>query len=363
VAAVHDAVLNRTPAPGRQLNPELPVRLDEIIHKAMEKDRERRYQAASEMLEDLKSVAAGLPVQNTGPRFVSGRPYGMPLRRSSWVAGSIALLMVAAAAFRLGNRQPPSQPDLKQLQLTTNSNENSVVDGAISPDGKYLAYADKNAIHIRQIETGETRTIPEPEALKGTPVDWSPGPWFPDSTRFFSTASMPNRRPSIWAVSLLGGAPRKLRDDASAWSISPDGSLVAFTTRTGRAGNREIWLMRSDGEQARKLYETDENSSFERVEWSPDGRRLAYIKQYPISDKSESVLESRDLNGGPPTTISSPAPWDFWWLTDGRMAFSLVESHPGAFRCNFWELRIDTLTGKPSGKPRRLTGLDSAWTI
>ncbi len=60
---------------------------------------------------------------------------------------------------------------------------------------------------------------------------------------------------------MLGGSPRKLRDDAEVSSVSPDGSLIAFATNYGKFGPREIWLMGANGEQPRKVFDTDENSA------------------------------------------------------------------------------------------------------
>ena len=55
-AAIHDGILNRTPPSPLGLNPELPARFEEIINKALEKDRDLRYQVASEMRSDLKRL-------------------------------------------------------------------------------------------------------------------------------------------------------------------------------------------------------------------------------------------------------------------------------------------------------------------
>ncbi len=117
-AVLHEAILNRTPAPARDLNPELPVRLEQII-KALEKDRKLRYQSASEMRADLMGL--------------HGARQGAPRRR--WVAaGVFGLLVVATAIFWFTQHQPPSPPglpELKQRQLTANPSENAVTSGAI----------------------------------------------------------------------------------------------------------------------------------------------------------------------------------------------------------------------------------------
>jgi len=114
--------------------------------------------------------------------------------------------------------------------------------------------------------------------------------------------------------------------------------------------------MGRNGEQARKVCETDENSAFWRIQWSPDGQRLAYLKFHETPEKLEIAIESRDLKGGPPTTILSGEGFeDFRWLPDGTMIYSLDEPDPNAWMCNFWETRIKARTGEPAEKPRRLT--------
>jgi serine/threonine protein kinase/Tol biopolymer transport system component len=347
-AVLHEAILHRTPVPPRELNPELSPKLVEIISKALEKDREQRYQAASEMRADLEKL----------------KEYAMPRRVVAhwWVLSLsvLALLVVAAAIFRHPNRQPLPAiglPDLRQRQLTDNPTDNPVASGAISADGTYLAYADLKGIHIELIETGERADVPQPEELKGMQVNWGiVFTWFRDGTGFIANAYMPGRRSSVWRVPVMGGAPRKIRDNAEAQSVSRDGSWVAFLANWGRWGYREIWVMRPDGNSAHKLWDTDESSAFVGAEWSPDGQRLGYVTLHEASDKGEMAIESRDLKGGPAVTVLADAvaagPWS--WLPDGRIVYSWDEGGPPSETCNLREEQID-LTGKPTEKPRRLT--------
>jgi eukaryotic-like serine/threonine-protein kinase len=193
------------------------------------------------------------------------------------VGGLLTLLLVAGAFYWFLNRPAPGLPELQQRQLTTNSSEKAVYGGAISRDGKYLAYADPSGIHIKLLETGETQTIPQPEALKAKPVSWMIPPTWVNDTKFLANAVVPGDRPSMWMVSTMAVRPKKLRDDAFAWSVSWNGSMVAFTSNPDALGGREIWLMRLDGEEVRKLAEAD-SASFIRVEWSPDDQRVAYVK-------------------------------------------------------------------------------------
>jgi serine/threonine protein kinase len=347
VAEIHDAILHRTTLPVRQLNPELPSKLEEIIAKALEKDRDPRYQQASEMRADLTQLQRETPI-----------PQG---HWSVVVVSVFVLLVVTFAIFEFTNRHSSSPfPDLKLRQLTSNSSENPVRSGAISPDGKYLAYSDLRGIHVKAVETGDTQDIPQPEALNGGTLDWQILQWFPDGTRFLANWSplserySPELRSSIWTASMLGGAPKKIRDDADATAISPDGSLIAFGTNAGQYGDREIWLMGPNGENARKLYESGQNSSMIGAQWTSDGRRLGYL----TIDKSEIAIETRNLQGGSPTKVlphAGDSLTSFLWLADGRMIYSLAERTSNEYACNYWGIRIDNQTGKVVEKPRRIT--------
>ncbi len=377
---IFDGILNRLPVSAANLNNEVPAELDRIMHKALEKDRDLRYQHASDMRADLKrlkrdtdsgrsfSHGDALPAQNPSSTSSSS---GAPASATSFpvisapsirrwmvaITASIGLLGAAIGYYWFTRQHPSVLPQLKERQLTTNSSENAVIAGQISPDGKYLAYSDVKGVHLKLIETGELQSMALPESLKSAPLEWTVTSWFPDGTRFLADTSQPGLLGGIWIFSVMGGPPRELRDHGSAWSISPDGSSILFATKQARMGLGDIWIMQADGEQARKVMEADENSGFGGVRWSPDGQRLAYVKVQQTSEKYMVRIETRDVHGGDPTTLLS-APLrisvpDLYWLPDGRLIYTMEEDAAG-FTCNLWTLPVNR-TGHPSRAPQRLT--------
>jgi len=345
VAAVHDAILHTKPVDLHELNAQIPAKLETIIHKALEKDREQRYGNASELRADLGSL-----------RTMAG-PHTRALRWAIGIAAGVIVLAVSAFVVKETPR-PPALPEIKLQQLTSSLSENPVRTGAISPDGKYLAYTDMRGIHIKVLATGETSTVRQPAELQGQLVNWEVACWLRDGTRFFAHVVPPPERysnivhSSVWLVSVVGGAPRFVRDNALVESVSPDGLLVAFTTRWVTHGPRELWLMTVDGNDARKVAESDESSGFVKVRWSPDGQRLAYFRT------GRDVMEVLDLKGGPPKTVMSFAGLDFHdflWLHDWRILYAVNDPRPNVFTCNYWQVRTNERTGEVIEKPKRVT--------
>jgi serine/threonine protein kinase/DNA-binding winged helix-turn-helix (wHTH) protein len=358
------AILEQTPTPVRELNPQIPSQLEAIINNALEKDRQSRYQSASEMRATLDNLR-----RETEPRRSAAG-------RRVMVGGALALLALVGTTFWLSTRKsarPKGPLELKQTQLTANSSENWVIDSAISPDGKYLAYADRRAIQIRQIETGTVRSLAPPGVPAG--AELPPGSvdfaWFPDSLHLAVTVNTlvlpdPNsvntrECTGIWVLSMMTNeSPRKLRDDGCIQSVSPNGTRIAFTTgqRSDQFGN-QVWLMGPNGEQPHQAFESDEHGRYEDVRWSPDGHRLVYVWEHEAEDTSQALIQSRDLQGGATVTISSADNvGDFCWLPGGRLIESRREKGFNFNDFNFWEAPVDPQTGKPLSDPRRLTN----WT-
>jgi WD40-like Beta Propeller Repeat len=143
-------------------------------------------------------------------------------------------------------RSTPSAPriaDPRERPLISNSTDNPVEGSAISSDGRYLAYVDRVGIHVQLIDTGEATTIPPPQGFDVKNVLWSIVNWFPSNKEFVANAKPRSgfqnnataQRNSFWVMGLTSG-PRKIREDADALSVSPDGAWIAFSTRPGSSG-------------------------------------------------------------------------------------------------------------------------------
>lgn len=339
------------------------VEFDHSIHTAIKKLRQALGDSA-ERPKYVETVARRgyrflAPVEWIEPSLAAGsfRARGetdRTRRRALAVAGALILVVSAGIVLWSKFHSTPAPPELKQRQLTTNSSENAVSGGSISPDGEYLAYADLQGIHIKQIETGETRTVPQPEEFRGQQVNWGIATnWVADGSRFIANANVPGKLSSIWVVP-IAGEPRKLRSDgAYAWAVSRGTPWVAFTAKPARVRYREMWQMRPDGEQATKLYEGDEDHGFFGADWSPNDQRLSYGETYQTADKLEGGIKSRDLRGGPGVVALSEEVEDWTWLPDGRVLY--IREEGANNNCNFWTMPIDARTGNPHGLARRLT--------
>jgi serine/threonine protein kinase len=168
-AAMFDSILNKAPVAPVRLNPDVPAELERIINKSLEKDRKLRYQTASDLESDLQRLKRDSESSRTAA--VAAAPAAAvkaPASRGLVVGGAIAALVLAGIAgvgYKAGwfeNKRPYTQAELNPAQITTNSAEDPVFTAAMSPDGKYLAFADLEGLHLRSLNGGETQSLPIP---------------------------------------------------------------------------------------------------------------------------------------------------------------------------------------------------------
>lgn len=234
--------------------------------------------------------------------------------------GLIIIASLVWAALRL----PSRHTDIIERRLTSNSSENWVSGASISPDGKILAYSDNTGIYLKLIHTGETHSLQLPANFLAHVDDW-----FPDGSHLLISREDQPGKTSLWSISVFGGSPRHLTDNAAGGSVSPDGSHVAFlgSDLSWNRYGREIWIMRSDGTDPVKVAgivagESD-GSRFGVPTWSPDGNRIAYIRW-----RSSSIaVEVNEWQNGRAETIFSDSRLAsvLHWLPDGRLVYTLFD--------------------------------------
>ena len=362
---LHQATLNDIPRPVRDMNPGIPAKLESIINRAICKDRDARHQTASQLKTELQKLKADMEARGF---------------RRWWMGAAIVVLFLFFSTLWFAERHQRSvlpAPDLELKQLTSNSYENRVTDGRISPDGRYLVYNDPAGMHLKIIATNETQTIPLPEVLRRRKMELSlaDAAWSRDSTKFLANAHpaglnveaaseediVKRGGVSIWEFSVPGGTSRMLRTMAWADSYSPDGSLISFNANKGIYGPREIWLMDSNGEHARKILDGGDQYGIDTFLWSPDGRRVVYIRHNESTFEPIGLIwEADHLGKEIPRNRTVPLfgtqeILDGAELPDGRIISSVKDGASDNNTCSFWTTHVDPNTGSPVDKPVRLT--------
>jgi serine/threonine protein kinase len=350
-------ILDRPPAPPSRLNPDVSPRLEEIIQKCLEKDRDVRCQSASELRADLKRLKRDTESGKFTTQVQAAKSVPAPVWKSPFAIATTAVVLVTGlAAGWFHWRATPSkshQSAPTQQRLTTNSSDNAVSASAISPDGKYLAYADKSGIYLRPMASGEIHLL----LPKGHDVT-SLG-WFPDSSQLFASwATPPENKLGLWTLSILGGAPRTLSDEGWAASVSPDGSQMVFLKEPAyRDMGTEIWLMKSSGGEEKKLVSAAGNELLSSPVWSPDGHAIAYLREQYEFYTTVGSIEVLNLGQGKEKTVFTDPRLGVGLrcLPDGRLLYVMFELPPNQNNSNIFASMLNSATGAFEGAAERIT--------
>ena len=352
-AELRGQVLERVITPARALNSKIPRELDGVIQRLTQKDRDARFPSARELRPALLGIQA---------KLLSGQKK----RNWKWWASWAAAIVLTGAAFVWSARNLRSaghnKETWRQRQLTVNTNENPVIGGAISPNGKYLAYSDADGLQVRPVEGGDSVRIADPETYRLVQHRWELGTWLADSTHFFALAEQPQKPPVVWLLSISGEEGRRIMENANPWGATADGSLVALT----KNDDHEVWLAQIRGGNATRILDGGATSRFRAISFSPDGRRLAYIRNTIIEGRNQSHIEMFDRQNGTTHELASGEEikvvseleegfQDLIWFTNERVIFIGGVPDIHGVSCNLWELRLDGRTAERRTAPNQLT--------
>ena len=353
--AILGAILHQNPVPPPQLNPKLPLKLDEIIGKALEKDREIRYQHASDLRADLKrlkretesgrSAATAIVarrLETTGP--------GTRLTWEKWTMGAVAsgLAVILALLYWLSRPLPPPRV-LKYTQLTNDGRAKNISrwNSRIVTDGSRLCFAELagGAPALAQVSTSGGET-----ALISTPIrDVELWDIAPDRSQLLvSSVSGLELETPLWILPLPAGTPRRLGDTVGhEGSWSPDQQRIVYGRGT------DLYVAGSDGTDARKLATVPGVLSWPR--WSPDGK----IVRFTVGDQAgttsiwEVGTDGNNLHRLLEGWNKPPAECCGNWTADGN--YYVFESTRNG-TSNIWALREKAgLLRRGTGEPVLLT--------
>ncbi|HEY6945485.1 MAG TPA: protein kinase [Candidatus Acidoferrum sp.] len=338
-AVVFDNILRNTPVAPVSLNPEVPAELGRILNKALEKDRDMRYQVAAEMRADLKrlqrelesgkiaaasSASARVAAAQVPPSGISTVPAPAASNSSVLIAaaskhklgtgvtlGAIVVLLAAAIfgvyTLVLKTRRVP----FERFSIENLTNNGHVVLAAISPDGKYLVNVrDENGLQslwLRHIPTASNTQVVAPAGTRYGALTFSPDGNF---IYFVRRDDEEHTISSLYRAPVLGGAPQVLiRDVDSPVTFSPDGQRLAYLRAPHDSPLWDLLVAHEDGSPDRALFTgVPILSDSHTPAWSPDGKIIVIPLTQPTMDAFTGLLVVDAASGKRETKAFPDAP-------------------------------------------------------
>ncbi len=356
---IFKAILAGTPTPAVRLNPDVPPNLERVVAKCLEKDRNLRYQHASEIRTDLQRLKRDSESGKSAATMVAAP---VSRKRNLWLSVGVAIVLIAAIGWGVNSYLIPKPAPFQQIEITQLTTIGKVKTAAISPDGKYVAYAvdeggstsppvhsGKESLWVRQVAGGDVQVIGSAK------VNYRGLSFSNDGDYLYAVRAEGDNLAFyfLYKIPVLGGAEKRLIADLGTKATgSADEKELAFVRYLNGGGNSKIVVARADGTRERVLAERDAPMFLaSSVAWSPSGRTLATsIFNYDSASGRANPVEFSLQDGTERSLTSKRWAWigDLAWLSSGRGLILNTSELSG-------RLKQITYLSYPNGEARRIT--------
>lgn len=322
---IFDEILHKEPVKPSEIEEQILPDLEKTILKLLEKDREFRYQTASDLRADLRRLLRNtdeqIPFDKTNRQtstdkisvqttaFVEKTTGENEFQKTNsnnaqyfekiewkYVLGGITIIGILgliAFAMYLSSFNPPKRNVFQFAESERLTNLGNVDDAIISSDGKYLIYVqdegELQSLWLKQIQTESAVQIVPPANVIFQGIAISP-----DNNWVYYDVWDRKNVGQIFRVPALGGAPQKVIHDCMPnISISPDGTKIAFIRNVDEEDSSYLIIAEiGTWKETRLLKKAPNEGGFISFAWSPDGKSLALLKSQPSKDGSYPVVIS-----------------------------------------------------------------------
>jgi eukaryotic-like serine/threonine-protein kinase len=318
-AVIHEAILNRAPTPALRMNPDLPSKLDEIINRAMEKDRDMRYQSASDLRSELKRLK-----RDTGSgRSTAVAPASGAVPTAEGGSGTGATAATVAATVK------DSSTDRDLAVHLARRHKKALLGGLAAV-----------AVVVAALVYWLAPPLPSPKVSGSVQITHDAHPKFligTDGSRLYLQEQAPGFSYPLAQVSAAGGQVAPIAASSSdllfslyLLNVSPDGSDLLVADRPGTAAEGPLSALPVLGGSRRRLADTVGHDGA----WSSDEKKLVFAKGNDLYLANGEGTESHKLASLPGAAFGSA------WSPDGSLIRFTVND-PKTRVNSLWQVSVD----------------------